>query len=99
MAEIRRSPVEVGSLSHYFQGLQNIPGGWAMAQARWKYWKRCIPTIGKSIVNGQAHFNSQRALTNDGSPLADFKDGQSAWVEFVFKRGVSKGHDPILEQS
>ena len=28
MAEIRRSPVEVGSFSHYLQGLEYIPGGW-----------------------------------------------------------------------
>ena len=27
MAEIRRSPVEVGSLSHYLQGFSTIPGG------------------------------------------------------------------------
>ena len=27
MAEIRRSPVEVGNLSHYSQGLMTIPGG------------------------------------------------------------------------
>ena len=26
MAEIRRSPVEVGSLSHYLQGFSTIPG-------------------------------------------------------------------------
>ena len=26
-SEIRRSPVEVGSLSHYLQGFKNIPGG------------------------------------------------------------------------
>ena len=28
MAEIRRSPVEAGSLSHYLQGFSTIPGGW-----------------------------------------------------------------------
>ena len=27
-SEIRRSPVEVGSLSHYLQGFSTIPGGW-----------------------------------------------------------------------
>ena len=27
MAEIRRSPVEVGRLSHYLQGFSTIPGG------------------------------------------------------------------------
>ena len=27
MEEIRRSPVEVGSLSHYLQGFSTIPGG------------------------------------------------------------------------
>ena len=27
MAEIRRSPVEVGSLSHHLQGFSTIPGG------------------------------------------------------------------------
>ena len=27
MAEIRRAPVEVGSLSHYLQGFSTIPGG------------------------------------------------------------------------
>ena len=27
MAEIRLSPVEVGSLSHYLQGVSTIPGG------------------------------------------------------------------------
>ena len=26
-SEIRRSPVEVGSLSHYLQGFSTIPGG------------------------------------------------------------------------
>ena len=28
MAEIRRSPVDVGSLSHHLQGFFHIPGGW-----------------------------------------------------------------------
>ena len=28
MAKILRSPVEVGSLSYYLQGLDYIPGGW-----------------------------------------------------------------------
>ncbi len=27
MAEIQRSPVELGSLSHYLQGFSTIPGG------------------------------------------------------------------------
>ena len=32
-SEIRRSPVEVGSLSHYLQGFSTIPGGWS-----WDFW-------------------------------------------------------------
>ena len=40
MAEIRRSPVEVGSLSHYLQGFSTIPGGagFQPSAVLWEVW-------------------------------------------------------------
>ena len=42
MAEILRSPVEVGSLSHYLQGFSTIPG----ASKRWLFGISAINSMG-----------------------------------------------------
>ena len=59
MEEIRRSPVEVGRLSHYLQGFSTIPGG-------------CLGFLPSTVARNQRVFPLLKIPAGEGtvSPIA-----------------------------